>query len=90
MEYGLVEIFELLGALGLFLFGMKVMSDALLLLAGNKMRGILATMTSNRFLGISTGFLITSIIQSSSATTLMVVSFSNASLLTLTEAISVI
>jgi len=69
---------------------MKVMSDALLKLAGNKMRSILATMTSNRFLGIFTGFLITSIIQSSSATTLMVVSFSNAGLLTLTEAISVI
>jgi phosphate:Na+ symporter len=90
MEFGLVQILQLLGALGLFLFGMKVMSDALLLLAGNKMRGILATMTSNRFLGITTGFLITSVIQSSSATTLMVVSFSNASLLTLTESISVI
>ena len=62
----------------------------LLRLAGNKMRSILATMTSNKFLGIFTGFLITSVIQSSSATTLMVVSFSNASLLTLPEAISVI
>ncbi len=90
MEFGFGDILQLLGALGLFLFGMKVMSDALLLLTGNKMRGILATMTSNRFLGISTGFLITSVIQSSSATTLMVVSFSNASLLTLTESISVI
>ena len=90
MEYGLTDILQLIGALGLFLFGMKVMSDALLLLAGNKMRSILATMTSNRFLGITTGFLITSIIQSSSATTLMVVSFSNASLLTLAESISVI
>ncbi|NNJ88064.1 MAG: Na/Pi cotransporter family protein [Eudoraea sp.] len=90
MEFGFGDILQLIGALGLFLFGMKVMSDALLLLAGNKMRGILATMTSNRFLGISTGFLITSVIQSSSATTLMVVSFSNASLLTLTESISVI
>ena len=90
MQYGFTDILQLIGALGLFLFGMKVMSDALLLLAGNKMRSILATMTSNRFLGITTGFLITSIIQSSSATTLMVVSFSNASLLTLAEAISVI
>ncbi|MEZ2413880.1 Na/Pi cotransporter family protein [Muriicola sp. E247] len=90
MEFGLVETLQLLGSLGLFLFGMKVMSDALLLLAGNRMRNILATMTSNRFLGITTGFLITSVIQSSSATTLMVVSFSNASLLTLTESISVI
>ena len=90
MTYGLTDILQLIGALGLFLFGMKVMSDALMNLAGKKMRSILATMTSNRFLGISTGFLITSIIQSSSATTLMVVSFSNASLLTLTESISVI
>lgn len=90
MEFGFGDILQLLGALGLFLFGMKVMSDALLLLAGNKMRGILASITSNRFLGITTGFLITSVIQSSSATTLMVVSFSNASLLTLTESISVI
>jgi len=88
--YGFTDILQLVGALGLFLFGMKVMSDALLRLAGNKMRSILATMTSNRFLGIATGFLITSVIQSSSATTLMVVSFSNASLLTLPEAISVI
>jgi len=90
MEYGFVEILQLLGALGVFLFGMKVMSDALLKLAGNKMRSILATMTSNRVFGITTGFLITSVIQSSSATTLMVVGFSNAGLLTLTEAISVI
>ncbi len=90
MAYGFTDILHLVGSLGLFLFGMKVMSDALLRLAGNKMRSILATMTSNRFLGIATGFLITSVIQSSSATTLMVVSFSNASLLTLPEAISVI
>jgi len=90
MDYGFTDILHLIGSLGLFLFGMKVMSDALLRLAGNKMRSILATMTSNRFLGIVTGFLITSVIQSSSATTLMLVSFSNASLLTLPEAISVI
>lgn len=90
MEYGFANVLQLIGALGVFLFGMKVMSDALLQLAGNKMRSILATMTSNRVLGISTGFLITSIIQSSSATTLMVVSFSNAGLLTLVESISVI
>ena len=90
MTYGILDILQLIGALGLFLFGMSFMSDALLRLAGNKMRSILSTMTSNKFLGITTGFLITSIIQSSSATTLMVVSFSNASLLTLPEAISVI
>ena len=90
MQYGFTDVLQLLGALGVFLFGMKVMSDALLKLAGNRMRSILARMTSNRVLGITTGFLITSVIQSSSATTLMVVSFSNAGLLTLTEAISVI
>lgn len=90
MEYGFADILKLLGSLGVFLFGMQVMSDALLRLAGDKMRSILATMTSNRALGIFTGFLITSVIQSSSATTLMVVSFSNAGLLTLTESISVI
>ncbi|MBT8293403.1 MAG: Na/Pi cotransporter family protein [Eudoraea sp.] len=90
MEFGFTDILQLIGSLGLFLFGMKVMSDGLLKLAGSKMRSILATMTSNRFLGIATGFLITSVIQSSSATTLMVVSFANASLLTLPEAISVI
>ena len=75
MHYGFTDVLQLLGALGVFLFGMKVMSDALLNLAGNKMRSILASMTSNRVLGIFTGFLITSVIQSSSATTLMVVSF---------------
>ncbi|WP_139000927.1 Na/Pi cotransporter family protein [Hyunsoonleella aestuarii] len=90
MQYGFTEILQLIGALGVFLFGMKVMSDALLLLAGNKMRSILARMTSNRVFGISTGFLITSVIQSSSATTLMVVSFANAGLLTLVESIGVI
>lgn len=90
MNYGFAEILQLLGSLGLFLFGMTVMSDALMKLAGNRMRKILATMTSNRFFGVLTGFVITSIIQSSSATTLMVVSFANASLLTLVESISVI
>ncbi len=90
MQFGFIDILQLLGALGLFLFGMKVMSDALLELAGNRMRSVLAGMTSNRWKGIATGFLITSVIQSSSATTLMVVSFSNASLLSLPQAISVI
>ncbi|TFG77268.1 MAG: Na/Pi cotransporter family protein [Flavobacteriales bacterium] len=90
MNYGFYQILQLFGALGLFLFGMKFMSDALMSLAGNKMRKILASMTANHFYGILTGFFITSIIQSSSATTLMVVGFSNASLLTLAESISVI
>ena len=90
MQYGFGDILTLLGSLGLFLYGMKVMSDALMEVAGDRMRKILATMTSNRLFAVFTGFLITSIIQSSSATTLMVVSFANASLLTLTESIGVI
>jgi phosphate:Na+ symporter len=90
MEYGITDILTLLGALGLFLYGMKVMSDALMELAGDRMRAILSTTTSNRFFAVLTGFSITAIIQSSSATSLMVVSFVNANLLTLTEAIGVI
>ncbi len=90
MEYGLGDVLTLLGSLGLFLYGMKVMSDALMEVAGDRMRTILASMTSNRLFAVFTGFLITSVIQSSSATTLMVVSFANASLLTLVESIGVI
>lgn len=90
MEYGFGDFVTLLGSLGLFLYGMKVMSDALMEVAGDKMRNILATMTSNRVFAVFTGFLITAIIQSSSATTLMVVSFVNASLLTLVESVGVI
>ena len=90
MNYGFTEVLTLLGALGLFLYGMRVMSDALLELAGDRMRSILARTTANRFLAVLTGFSITAIIQSSSATTLMVVSFTNAGLLTLAEAIGVI
>jgi len=90
MDYGITDLLTLLGALGLFLYGMKVMSDALLELAGDRMRKILATTTSNRLFAVLTGFSITAIIQSSSATTLMVISFTNAGLLTLTEAIGVI
>ena len=90
MEYGFTDILTLLGSLGLFLYGMKVMSDALMEVAGDRMRNILASMTSNRVFAVLTGFLITAVIQSSSATTLMVVSFVNASLLTLAEAIGVI
>jgi phosphate:Na+ symporter len=90
MNYGIADILTLLGSLGLFLYGMKVMSDSLMEVAGDKMRNILASMTSNRVFAVFTGFLITAVIQSSSATTLMVVSFVNASLLTLTEAIGVI
>lgn len=84
------EILNFLGSLGLFLVGMKVMSDSLMDLAGNRMRRVMAGLTSNRFLAASTGLFITGLIQSSSATTLMVVSFVNAGLLQLTEALGVI
>ncbi|MDH5387230.1 MAG: Na/Pi symporter [Gammaproteobacteria bacterium] len=90
MDFGFTDLLTLLGSLGLFLYGMKVMSDSLVMLAGDRMRSILASTTSNRFFALLTGFFITAVIQSSSATTLMVVSFVNASLLTLTEAVGII
>ncbi len=86
----MVILLNLAGALGLFLYGMKVMSDALSELAGRSLRTTLGRLTSNRFKAAATGVLITCVIQSSSATTLMVVSFVNAGLLTLTGAIPVI
>lgn len=90
MKFGIVELLTLIGSLGLFLFGMKLMSEALQKVAGDRMRSILSSMTSNRVKGLLTGVLITAIIQSSSATTVMVVSFVNAGLLSLIEAIGVI
>jgi phosphate:Na+ symporter len=90
MEYRLIDLLSLIGSLGLFLYGMKIMSEALQKAAGSRMRQILASMTSNRFKGVLTGFLITSAIQSSSATTVMIVSFVNAGLLSLIESIGVI
>ncbi len=83
-------ILTLVGALGLFLFGMKLMSESLQKVAGSRMRQILAAMTNNRFKGILTGLLVTTTIQSSSATTVMVVSFVNAGLLSLIGAVGVI
>ena len=90
MGFGIFELLKLIGALGFFIFGMKVMSDGIQKVAGSKMRSILSKMTSNRFLGITTGFLITALLQSSSATTVMIVSFVNAGLLSLVESIGVI
>ena len=87
---GILQIFTLLGALGMFLYGMNLMSSGLQKAAGDKLRGFLSAMTSNPFKGVLTGLGITSLIQSSSATTVMVVSFVNAGLLTLTQAIGVI
>ena len=87
---GILQIFTLLGALGMFLYGMNLMSSGLQKAAGDKLRGFLSAMTSNPFKGVMTGLGVTSLIQSSSATTVMVVSFVNAGLLTLAQAISVI
>lgn len=86
----LINILSLLGSLGLFLFGMKTMSEGLEKFAGNRLRDILSAMTRNRVMGVLTGIAVTALIQSSSATTVMVVSFVNASLMTLTQAIGVI
>lgn len=90
MEFGILDALVLMGALGFFIYGMKVMSEGIQKIAGSKMRKVLGAMTSNRFFGVLTGFLITALIQSSSATTVMVVSFVNAGLLTLLESIGVI
>lgn len=86
----LLQLFTLLGALGMFLYGMNIMSAGLQKAAGNRLRGILAAITSNPLKGVATGVGITSIIQSSSATTVMVVGFVNAGLLTLAQAVGVI
>ena len=87
---GILQFFTLLGALGMFLYGMNLMSSGLQKASGNKLRSFLSAMTSNPFKGVLTGLGVTSVIQSSSATTVMVVSFVNAGLLTLAQAISVI
>lgn len=87
---GILQIFTLLGALGMFLYGMNLMSSGLQKAAGERLRGFLSAMTSNPLKGVLTGLGITTIIQSSSATTVMVVSFVNAGLLTLAQAIGVI
>lgn len=86
----LLQIFTLLGALGMFLYGMNMMSSELQKAAGNRLRSLLSAMTSSPFKGVVTGLGITSVIQSSSATTVMVVGFVNAALLTLNQAIGVI
>ena len=82
--------FKIIGSLALLIYGMKVMSEALQKMAGSQLRHILATMTRNRFTGMLTGMFVTCSVQSSSATTVMTVSFVNAGLLTLAQAISVI
>ena len=86
----ILSIFMILGGLGLFLYGMKMMSDGLEKMAGDRMRTVLERATSNRFLGIGLGTAVTAVIQSSSATTVMVVGFVNAGMMTLHQAIGVI
>lgn len=90
MDYSFFDFLRLIGSLGLFLYGMKIMSEGLQKFAGDSLRKILTAMTTNRVTGVLTGVLITALIQSSSATTVMVVSFVNAGLLTLTQSIGVI
>lgn len=90
MQYSFYDFLKLIGSLGLFLYGMKIMSEGLQKVAGDRLRGILTAMTTNRVTGVLTGVLITALIQSSSATTVMVVSFVNAGLLTLSQSIGVI
>ncbi len=85
-----MNLLSLVGSLGLFLYGMKIMSEGLQKFAGDRLRNILAAMTKNRVMGVFTGILITALIQSSSATTVMVVSFVNAGLMTLAQSIGVI
>ncbi|MDE5608188.1 MAG: Na/Pi cotransporter family protein [Muribaculaceae bacterium] len=90
MQYGILDFLGLLGAVGLFLYGMKVMSEGLQKAAGDRLRNILGAMTRNRFTGTLTGFGITALIQSSSASIVMVVSFVNAGLVTLAQSMAVI
>ncbi len=87
---GISDVLTLLGGLGLFLFGMKLLSDGLELVAGSRLERLLKVLTSNRFLAVIVGFVITAVIQSSSATTVMIVGFVNAGLMSLSQAVGVI
>ena len=90
MDYSFLDFLSLIGAVGLFLYGMKIMSEGLQKVAGDRMRNILSAMTKNRFSGLFTGIFITALIQSSSASTVMVVSFVNAGLMSLADSMAVI
>lgn len=89
MEFGFINIVLILGSLAFFIYGMKMMSEGIQRAAGGQLRSILGNMTKNRYLGVFTGFLITALVQSSSATTVMTVSFVNAGLLSLVESAGV-
>ena len=86
----IVNLLKVLGALAFFIYGMKIMSEGIQKVGGVQLRKALSMMTSNRFLGVFSGFLVTAFVQSSSATTVMTVSFANAGLLSLVEAASLI
>lgn len=90
MNFGILGILTLIGSVGMFLYGMKLMSEGLQKAAGNKLRNILAMMTNNKFVGALTGIFITALVQSSSATTTMIVSFVNAGLISLQQSMAVI
>ena len=90
MDYSFLDFLTLIGGVGLFLYGMKVMSEGLQKVAGDKMRTVLSAMTRNRFMGVITGIVITVLMQSSSASTVMVVSFVNAGLMSLAQSVGVI
>ncbi len=90
MNYSFLDFLSLIGAVGLFLYGMKIMSEGLQKTAGDRMRSIMSAMTKNRFAGLFTGIFITALIQSSSASTVMVVSFVNAGLMSLADSMAVI
>ena len=90
MQFDILSIFKIAGALGLFIYGMMIMSEGIQKVAGDKMRSILRAMTNNRLSGVITGFFTTALIQSSSATTVMIVSFVNAGILSLRQSVGVI
>ncbi|MCM1291870.1 MAG: Na/Pi cotransporter family protein [Prevotella sp.] len=90
MNYNILDFIKLLASVCLFLYGMKVMSEGLQKVAGDRLRNILGVMTKNRFTGVLTGIIITALIQSSSASTVMVVSFVNAGLMSLAQSMAVI
>ena len=90
MNYSIIDFLSLLGAVCLFLYGMKIMSEGLQKVAGDRLRNILGVMTKNRCAGVLTGIVITALIQSSSASTTMVVSFVNAGLMSLQQSMAVI
>lgn len=90
MRFGIIEFLTLAGSLGLFIYGMKAMSEGLQKLAGARMRDVMKVMTANRFLGVFTGFITTTLIQLSSVTSVMVVSFANAGLINVRQSIGVL